>query len=71
MFEFNTTPFVWSHGRAPKGRGSWAFRVRDLSAEPVFSPSMSFTEAKAWIKNRIRPEVPEGFAGVVVIEVLS
>lgn len=70
MFEFYTRPFVLSHGRAPKGRGSWAFFVPELRGEVFFSPSMTYTEAKTWIKNRVRPEVPAEFVGTVVVHVL-
>lgn len=70
MFEFSTSQFVLSHGRAPKGRGSWAFVVREVSREPVFTPSMTYAEAKTWIKNCVRPMVPAEFVGTVVIEVL-
>jgi hypothetical protein len=70
MFDFNTNPFVRSHGRAPKGRGSWAFAVNHITNEPHFSPSMTYADAKTWIKNRVRPEVPGDFVGTVVIHVL-
>jgi hypothetical protein len=70
MFEFNTRQFEFSHGRAPKGRGSWAFAVRDLGGEPIFTPSMTYAEAKMWIKNHVRPQVPAEFVGTVTIHVL-
>jgi hypothetical protein len=68
--EFSISQFVRSHGRNPKGRGSWAFAVKDLGGEVIFTPSMTFAEAKVWIRNRIRPEVPCDYAGAVVVEVL-
>lgn len=70
MFEFNTRLWVFSHGRAPKGRGSWAFSVPDLGGETFFSPSMTYADAKTWIKNHVRPHVPEDFTGTVRINVL-
>jgi hypothetical protein len=56
---FDTTPFELSHGRSPKGRGSWAFcpfHMRDSHDHLdgfLMSPSMTFTEAKAWAKQQI------------------
>lgn len=71
MFEFNVRSFVFSHGRAPKGRGSWAFMVPDVWRREIkFSPSMTYTEAKVWIKNQVRSHLPEDFVGSVRIEVL-
>lgn len=48
---FTTTEFEWAHGRRPRGRGSWAFRPyddRDFDSF-VFSPSMTYSEAKKWV----------------------
>lgn len=33
--EFNTTQYVAAHGRAPRGRGYWAFRFRRSSGRIV------------------------------------
>jgi hypothetical protein len=71
MFEFNTGRFQLSHGRTPKGRGSWCFTVRELDASrEFFSPSMTYSEAKAWIKNQLRPLIPADYTGTVQIVVL-
>ena len=43
--EFCTREFLFSHGRAPRGYGSWAF---DFGAGPVFAPTGTYAEAKAW-----------------------
>lgn len=49
---FNTTQYVNSHGHEPRGRGTWAFfgdrRMRIEDA--IWSPSMTYTEAKAWMR---------------------
>jgi len=67
-FEFSTREFELSHGRSPKGRGSWAFEYD--GQEPVFTPGgMTYLEAKAWVKTRIRSEAPADFVGVVVVNV--
>jgi hypothetical protein len=52
---FETLPYEMSHGRSPRGRGSWAFapfHLRNDSAAAVFSPSMTFTEAKRWARQQ-------------------
>ncbi len=46
--EFNTTDYQFSHGRAPRGVGTWAF-FRDRSSDPCegfWVNQASFTEAK-------------------------
>jgi hypothetical protein len=71
MFEFNTSRFQISHGHAPKGRGSWCFAVRELGdGREFFSPSMTYGEAKAWIRNTVRPLIPADYIGTVTITVL-
>lgn len=43
--EVDTTEFEFSHGHAPRGRGSWAFLIG--SDEPTWIPgSMTYGEAK-------------------------
>ncbi|MBR9837042.1 MAG: hypothetical protein GYB50_04010 [Rhodobacteraceae bacterium] len=50
--EFDTSAYVSSHGRQPKGRGSWAFATDPDadSSEAIFSPSMTYTDAKVWAR---------------------
>lgn len=67
--EFNTAKFVFSHGKEPKGRGSWAFAFEGL--EPIFSPSMTYAEAKAWARGKVKAVAPAGYAGTVIVDVLS
>jgi hypothetical protein len=57
--EFNTIEFVKSHGCAPRGRGSWAFSSeRNGPIENVlFSPSMTYAEAKKWARAEIEQRV--------------
>lgn len=45
--EFNTRSYLLSHGRQPKGYGSWAF---DLGGGPVFAPASTYTQAKKWAR---------------------
>lgn len=48
---FDTRQFVLSHGREPRGRGSWAFDSDRRGNDPVFSPSMTYQDAKKWAAN--------------------
>jgi hypothetical protein len=56
---FDTTPFELSHGRSPRGRGSWCFcpfhlrNANDYMNYTLFSPSMNYAEAKCWAKGKI------------------
>ena len=46
MIEVSTTEYQFSHGKLPRGRGSWAFQIgRD--AESIFwsTPNRSYGEA--------------------------
>jgi hypothetical protein len=43
--EFSTEEYRFSHGRAPRGFGGWAFEYD--GGEPEFiTPSMTYTDAK-------------------------
>lgn len=53
--QFDTAEYVRSHCREPRGRGGWAFKA-DGDMEFTFTPSMTYAEAKRWIKNH-RPNV--------------
>lgn len=56
---FETFPYEHSHGRSPRGRGSWAFcpfhlrNASDYIDHTIFSPSMTFTEAKKWAREQV------------------
>jgi hypothetical protein len=57
--EFTSRPFTASHGKEPRGRGSWAFcpAAKANSGNyldfTVFSPgNMTLTMAKAWAKQQ-------------------
>lgn len=55
---FETLPYELSHGRSPRGRGSWAFcpfhlrNANDYIDHTVFSPCMTLTEAKRWAREQ-------------------
>ncbi len=54
--QFISSEFEKAHGRAPKGRGSWAFSdERTPSPDKVhFSPSMTLVEAKKWFRAKLK-----------------
>jgi hypothetical protein len=68
---FSTRPFVRSHGREPRGYGTWAFAFN--RGEPVFAPTSTYGEAEMWARNHALAMVPPGTAAkyaVVDVEVL-
>ena len=56
--QFTTATYEFAHGKKPRGTGCWAFVVHAASGKPgdvrmVFTPgSMSFTEAKRWVRQQ-------------------
>ena len=68
-FEFDARNYEFTHGRAPKGYGSWAFAFEGRA--PVWAPSSSYADAKRWIKQHIRTVAPADYRGVVVVEVCT
>jgi len=53
--EFNTYTFQASHGKAPRGRGSWAFSLDRAGRDHlIFSPSMTYGEAKRWAREEYK-----------------
>lgn len=54
--EFNTRPFEFAHGRAPRGYGSWAFSHKrnadSLDPEMIWTPyAMSYGDAKRYARS--------------------
>lgn len=55
---FDDAPYVASHQRQPRGRGSWAFQPRDayqpdgqpIDERTIWSPSLTLTEARRWLR---------------------
>jgi len=54
--EFNTREYEFSHGHKPRGRGSWAFfpNRKTLIEQAMWTPSMTYGEAKRWIAAKLR-----------------
>ena len=71
-FEFDARNYAFTHGRAPKGFGSWAFVAREShGTEVIWAPSSTYGDAKTWIKNHIRKAAPADYRGFVVVEVCT
>lgn len=51
---FNTRPWTFSHTRAPRGFGSWAFAFSVGDAGTVFTRAMTFSDAKRWARTEAR-----------------
>jgi hypothetical protein len=62
--DIDAGPFVRSHMRAPSGYGSWAFSLdrdpRDVCRDVVFTPAMTYTAARVWIKAWVRQQQATG-----------
>ena len=75
QIEFDTTRFVFSHSRQPKGSGGWAFgtvRTPDVANrdECWFAPGpLTYGEARKWAKAEAKRRFPE--AHHVTLYVLS
>lgn len=65
---FDSHQFVMSHMRRPKGFGSWAFEFEGKG--PVFTPAMTYGDAKKWIAKHIKTVAPADFTGAVLVKVL-
>jgi hypothetical protein len=70
VFQFDTRAYQWTHGRAPKGWGTWAFQVPGL-AGPIWAPASNYGEAKVWLRRHVRALAPPGFVGTIMVEVCT
>ncbi len=67
--EFNTNVFEASHGRAPRGRGSWAFaETRHAEGAAIIWASGTYAEAK---RQAIAKVKAMGVRGEIELFVLS
>jgi len=60
MVKFCTRSYVASHGKEPRGRGSWAFGIHlrvaggVLRTQTIFAPGpLSLTQAKEWAASMV------------------
>jgi hypothetical protein len=71
---FDTHDYILAHGRRPGGFGVWAFQVvgeGTQHAEVLWAPSGTFTEAKAWARDKVRAMAPAGYRGAVRVKVCT
>jgi len=72
---FWDAPFIRTHHRSPRGRGSWAFVPTIYHGSPielehtVLSPSMTYTEARKWARQHFASIASE--VGGLVLVVLG
>jgi hypothetical protein len=67
-FVFEDREYVVNHGAKPRGFGTWAFSTKrnpDASSpDMLWSPSLTFGEAKRWAQSQIKAK---GATGLVVL----
>lgn len=71
--QYSTSEYEFSHGRKPKGFGSWAFEVDLLDgSKPLvwWWNQSTLTNAKKQMNAKLRETLPKGYT-LVLIEVLS
>lgn len=66
--EFSTREFFTSHGRQPRGYGSWMFK---FEGREVTFHSNTYAEARARCVAAVKAAAPADYVGTVVVEVMS
>jgi len=69
-FKFDPSAFLTGHMQAPRGRGSWAFSLEERPDDVVFSPSMTYSEARKWAVEHFSKVVPADWTETVYVNVL-
>lgn len=72
-FEFDTSAYERTHGKAPKGYGSWAFDWQGSRRDPkpIWAPISGYADAKRWVKEHICEMAPADYAGHIHITVCT
>lgn len=70
----STDAYFRSHGKEPKGRGSWGFQVMDdscnMEVDIIWTPSMTLTEARKFATQVVNTKFAEELAtGDLYLEV--
>jgi hypothetical protein len=68
-FQFDTRDYQWTHGRHPKGWGTWAFTFS--GNEPVWAPASTYGAAKVWVQKHIRQLAPKDYTGTIIVTVCT
>lgn len=62
--DIDDSPFRRSHMRSPSGFGSWAFSLeanpRNIGRDVVFTPAMTYRDAKVWARAWFRQQQAAG-----------
>jgi hypothetical protein len=70
-FEFNTRDYLLTHGKEPRGYGSWAFMIETKGNEPVWAPQSTYADAKKWVRGKVRAIAAPDYDGIVSIYVCT
>lgn len=58
--DIDPSDYVRSHMTQPRGRGSWAFLIGDSDLPMIWTPSMTYADAKVWAKACVRDMIAAG-----------
>lgn len=64
--EFNTREFIYEHGNAPKGYGSWCFTFEGFD---LWVHGAKYSEAKKKVREHIKQIAPKGYTETVYVNV--
>ncbi len=65
---FSSANYIRVHGKAPRGTGSWLF---EIEGEIYEAPCcLTLTAAKAACRSEILRRKPDGFCGMVWVDIL-
>lgn len=65
--EFKTGNYLFTHGRAPRGRGTWLFEYEGYKFQHIGS----YTEAKAACRKAVIEAAPADYSATVYVEVCT
>ena len=60
QIDVDALDFIASHGVPPKGRGAWAFQVKGSTLDLIWTPAMTYSDAKVWVKAKVRALIASG-----------
>lgn len=72
--KFYNNAYIRSHGKTPKGTGSWAFQIssinyQDRDGKVHWTPAMTLTAAKRWVAPYILSEAASYVSDATEIDV--
>lgn len=66
-FEFSTSEYEWTYGKAPRGYGYWYFKAEGHE----FGASGTYADAKKKAKEYYKSIAPKGYSELVIVKVLT